>query len=135
LFTVPSAFVKILDRDLVAAGIATLEKRKNGKLYVAKRDDRGLSIDVHALRHTFNSLLAAADVSLRVRQILMRHVSSGTLTDDVYSDAKLLDLWGALDKLPTLILKPLGSGQPLRKTGTPDTPTVCTPVCHADGNF
>src|SRR5262249_46308628 len=40
VFNVPSALVKILDRDLVAAGIARRIK-VNGKWRVDKRDDRG----------------------------------------------------------------------------------------------
>jgi integrase len=42
---VPKALVKILDRDLKMAGIA-------------KRDERGRTIDVHAMRHTFGTLLS-----------------------------------------------------------------------------
>jgi hypothetical protein len=47
LFDVPDKLCKILSRDLRAAGIP-------------KRDDRGRSIDVHALRHTFGTLLYEA---------------------------------------------------------------------------
>ncbi len=114
---VPSALVKILNRDMVAAGLARIE-RQNGKRRVAKRDNRGRSFDVHGFRHTFNSLLAAAGVSLRARQVLMRHATSGTLTDDVYSDAKLLDLRGALAKLPALPLKRPAEDTRERATGT-----------------
>ena len=45
LFTVPRDLVRILDRDLAAAGIP-------------KRDDRGRTLDVHALRHSFGTLLS-----------------------------------------------------------------------------
>ncbi len=105
LLDVPAGLVKILDRDLAAAGLA-------------KRDQRGRTIDVHAFRHTFNSLLAAAGVPLRTRQVLMRHASSGTLTDDVYSDPAVLDLRGALAKLPALPLHDKPHAGRGRATGT-----------------
>ena len=52
IFTVPAGLVRILDRDLVAAGIA-------------KRDERGRTVDVHAMRHTFGTLLSKGGVSPR----------------------------------------------------------------------
>jgi integrase len=88
VFTVPAALVKILNRDMRLAGIP-------------KRDDRGRTIDVHALRHTFGTLLARGGVPLRTAQQLMRH-SDPKLTANVYTDARLLDVHGALDVLPTL---------------------------------
>lgn len=45
VFTVPRQLVKILDRDLKAAGIP-------------KEDERGRTVDVHALRLTFGTLLS-----------------------------------------------------------------------------
>jgi integrase len=87
LFTIPKAFCKTLDRDLKAAGIP-------------KRDDRGRTIDVHALRHTFGTLLSKAGVSPRVAQAAMRH-SSLDLTMNVYTDPRLLDVQGAVESLPS----------------------------------
>jgi integrase len=113
----PPGLVKALDRDLVAAGLATIERLTDGRRRVVKRDNRGRSFDVHGFRHTFNSLLAAAGVPLRTRQVLMRH-RSGTLTDDVYSDRQLLDLRGALDKLPALPLDDRPDAERLSATGT-----------------
>ena len=55
LFTVPTSLVKILDRDMLAAGID-------------KRDERGRTIDVHALRHSFGTLLSKGGVSPRTAQ-------------------------------------------------------------------
>ena len=81
-------FVKVLDRDLAAAGIP-------------KRDERGRSIDVHALRHTYCSLLSAGGVAPRTAQAAMRH-SSIDLTMNVYTDPRVLDVAGALDSLPSL---------------------------------
>ena len=90
LFNVPRQFVKTLDRDLAAAGIA-------------KRDERGRTVDVHALRHTFGTLLSAGGVAPRTAQQAMRH-SHIDLTMNVYTDPKLLDLAGAVELLPSLPL-------------------------------
>ncbi len=90
LFKIPKAFCKILNRDLKAAGIP-------------KRDDRGRTIDVHALRHTFGTNLSKAGVSPRVAQAAMRH-SSIDLTMNVYTDPRLLDVQGAVESLPSMTL-------------------------------
>jgi integrase len=49
LFTVPTALVRILNHDLKAAGIP-------------KRDDRGRTLDVHALRHNADSRMMPTGV-------------------------------------------------------------------------
>jgi integrase len=92
LFTVPKELVKILNRDLKLAGIA-------------KADDRGRTIDVHALRTTFGTLLSKGGVTPRTAQAAMRH-SDIDLTMNVYTDPRLLDISGALDVLPGLSLNP-----------------------------
>ncbi len=86
LFNVPSSILRVLDRDLKAAGIP-------------KRDDRGRTLDVHALRHTFGTHLRKAGVPLRTAQAAMRH-SSPTLTANIYTDPRLLDVHGAVEALP-----------------------------------
>jgi integrase len=113
LFNVPTGLVRILDRDLAAAGIP-------------KRDDRGRTIDVHAMRHTFASHLVAAGVAPRVAQAAMRH-SSLELTMQLYTDPRLLDVAGALDRLPAL---PGAESMPeaARATGTDDSIPVALPV-------
>ena len=58
---------------------------------------------MHAFRTTFNSLLAGAGVPLTTRRILMRHAAEG-IADEHYADTKLIDLRGALDRLPELAL-------------------------------
>lgn len=113
LFDVPAGLVRIFDRDLKAAGIA-------------KRDERGRTLDVHALRTTFATLLSKGGVPLRTAQAAMRH-SDPRLTANVYTDPKLLDVAGSLDALPSL---PLGRGpdadtERVRATGT------VGPQCHA----
>ncbi len=106
VFNVPTGFIRIFDRDLTAAKIA-------------KRDDRDRTLDVHALRTTFGTLLSKGGVSLRTAQAAMRH-SDPSLTANVYTDPKLLDVHGALDALPNLPLDagPVVEQERLRATGT-----------------
>ena len=107
LFAVPSGLVRILDRDLRAAGIP-------------KRDERGRTIDVHALRTTFGTLLSKGGVAPRTAQAAMRH-SCIDLTMNTYTDPKLLDVQGAVDSLPMLQLPTdlsTRQRQTLRATGT-----------------
>ncbi len=108
LFNVPKGLVRILDRDLRTAGIA-------------KRDERGRTIDVHALRHTFGTLLSKGGVAPRTAQAALRH-SKIDLTMNVYTDPRLLDTHGALDTLPSLDLypPPLTERAKMRATGTDD---------------
>ena len=129
LFDVPDKLSKILNRDLKAAGIA-------------KRDDRGRVLDVHALRHTFGTLLSKGGVSPRTAQAAMRH-SKIDLTMNVYTDPRLMDVAGALDALPTLSLAAEQTNSVLA-TGTDDsgsrmvsnlvTPTV-TPTPYKSGQI
>jgi integrase len=88
LFGVPTGLIRILDRDLQAAGIP-------------KRDDRGRTVDVHAMRGTFGSLLAAAGTSPIVLKTLMRHAELST-TLKHYVDPRLLDAAGAVSALPAI---------------------------------
>jgi integrase len=106
VFNVPAALVKILDRDLRLAGIP-------------KRDDRGRTLDVHALRTTFGTLLSKGGVAPRTAQAAMRH-SDIDLTMNVYTDPRLLDVGGALDVLPSLPLGGDRAAEPeaVRATGT-----------------
>ncbi len=106
LFDVPAGLVRIFDRDLDAAGIP-------------KRDDRGRTLDVHALRTTFGTLLSRGGVPLRTAQDAMRH-SDPKLTANVYTDPRLLDVHGALDALPKLPLDadPEPARERARATGT-----------------
>ncbi len=62
LFYVPKGLLRILDRDLKLAGIP-------------KVDERGRTVDIHALRHTFGTHLSKAGVAPRVAQAAMRHSS------------------------------------------------------------
>ena len=104
LFVVAESLGKILDRDLLAAGID-------------KADERGRTIDVHALRHSFGTLLSKGGVTPRTAQAAMRH-SNIDLTMNVYTDPKLLDVQGALDSLPSLDLNPSPSNDRATKRAT-----------------
>ena len=108
LFDVPRGLIRILDRDLDAAGIP-------------KVDERGRTLDVHALRHTFGTLLSKGGVAPRTAQAAMRH-SDIDLTMGVYTDPKLLDVQGALNSLPALPLDSQPNDERLRATGTDDEP-------------
>jgi integrase len=105
LFAVPRQMVKTLDRDLRVAGIA-------------KEDDRGRTVDFHALRHSFGTLLSSCGVAPRTAQQAMRH-STIDLTMNTYTDPRLLDV--AIDSLPLLPLSgsltPPGADRE-RATGT-----------------
>jgi len=104
LFTVPAGLVRILNRDLEMAGIP-------------KKDDRGRTVDVHALRHTMGTHLSKGNVPPRTAQMAMRH-SSIDLTMNVYTDPRLLDVRKALDALPDLPLGERESGAAQKATGT-----------------
>ena len=117
---------KILDRDLVAAGLARRVEVAPGKWKIDKQDERGRTIDVHALRTTFGTLLSKAGVAPRTAQAAMRH-STIDLTMNTYTDPKLLDVAGAIEALPEL---PLVGGGPyeadneiidVKATGTDDS--------------
>ena len=89
LFDVPASMIRVFDLDVAAAGIA-------------KVDERGRTVDVHALRHTFASHLMAAGVAPRTAQAAMRH-STLELTTRTYTDPKLLDVAGAVNSLPGVV--------------------------------
>ena len=128
VFTVPGALVKILDRDLVLAGLARRVKAR-GKWRIDKRDELGRTLDVHALRHTFGTLLSKGGVTPRTAQAAMRH-SDIKLTMNVYTDPALLDVRGALDALPALPLDGnQGASEAARATGTEDEAGKFAPVC------
>ena len=112
VFHVSSQLRAILDRDLKLAGIP-------------KRDDRGRTVDVHALRHTFGTHLSKGGVAPRTAQAAMRH-SSIDLTMNVYTDPRLLDVHGALDALPVLALKGIESPTPnSHPSAAADAPSEC----------
>ncbi len=124
VFDVPAGLVRIFDRDLKAASIP-------------KRDERGRTLDVHALRTTFGTLLSRGGVPLRTAQAAMRH-SDPSLTANVYTDPKLLDVAGRSTALPSLPLaaEPDAARGRARATGTEATgrPFVALPVALTECN-
>ncbi len=89
VFDVPVSMGNVFNADCKATGIS-------------KRDGAGRVVDVHALRHTFGTLLAKAGVSLQVAQRAMRH-STPALTANVYTHLGLLDVAGAVNAMPPMI--------------------------------
>ena len=128
IVNVPASLVRTLDRDLQAAGIP-------------KRDERGRVVDVHALRHSFGTMLSRNGVAPRTAQAALRH-STIDLTMNVYTDPKLLDIHGALESLPKFDLEndPRPERIALKSTGTDPNPlslvapTVAPDVARNVGN-
>ena len=94
LCVVPGGFIRVFDRDLEEAGIA-------------KHDERGRTVDIHALRHAFGTHLSKNGVAPRTAQAAMRH-SKLELTMNVYTDPELLDVAGAVEALPALTVPESG---------------------------
>ena len=121
LFDVPKQLIKAFNRDLLAAD-------------VDKQDDQGRTLDVHALRTSFATLLSVGGVAPRTAQAAMRH-SKIDLTMNTYTDPRLLDVAGAMDALPPLPLGAKPAAPELqRATGTDDrtlvAPTVAPNAVH-----
>jgi len=86
--------------------VRTLPSMESHKRYLANAgiafvDDRNRRVDFHALRHTYGSLLAKAGIAPRVAMSLMRHTDM-RLTMNVYTDPKIFDMAGAVEKLPAM---------------------------------
>ena len=93
-----SCTIKAFDRDLAAAGIA-------------KHDERGWVLDIHALRKTYTSWLQRAGASLRQAQALARHRDPKMTAND-YTDTDLLDLADCVAALPSLRPAPTAGETP-----------------------
>ncbi len=124
LFAVPASLLRVLNLDLKAAGIP-------------KKDHRGRTVDVHAMRTTLATMLNKSGVAPRTAQEIMRH-SDIRLTMEAYTDAKLLDVSGALDVLPKLspTRPPEKAPAAMRATGTdgalpPVLPLAGAPNVHS----
>jgi len=108
--------LKAFDRDLAAAGIA-------------KHDDRGRVLAIHALRGTFITDLAKDGVHPRTAQLLARH-SDIKLTMGAYTDPYLLDAAGAVAALPSLRSPTPEAAEIRRAAGAENTPAeVCVKLC------
>ncbi len=87
VFNVPS--LKIFKSDLKRAGIPY-------------KDARGNRRDFHSLRKLFGTLLQVQGTAPRVAQEMMRH-SDRKLTDQIYTDIRLLPKKAAIDTLPDFL--------------------------------
>jgi integrase len=109
VFDVSVGLIKRFNADCRRAGIA-------------KRDDRGRSVDVHSLRTTFGTYLATAGVGPRLTEQLIRH-SDIHLTMQVYTDPMLFDLQGAVESLrsvsPSVSRIEDTNRQPMSSASTP----------------
>ncbi len=91
------------DSERVLRAIPNMEghKRYLERAGIAYLDDRNRRVDFHSLRHTYGSLLAKAGVAPRVAMSLMRHTDM-RLTMNVYTDPRIFDMAGAVEKLTAL---------------------------------
>src|SRR5262249_52503500 len=80
---------------------ATYRKDAEKRAGIPWRDAQGPLASFHALRKTFATYLALADVPLRVAMEMMR-VTDAKLLTGVYTDAKLFNTAAAADRLPRL---------------------------------
>lgn len=96
LFDMPGKMTKVFDADLVFAGVATRDSK--GKIH--KRDAHGRTLDIHALRHSFCTMVAQSGVNMQTAQRLMRHASPAMTAR--YTHLTLRDLGNAIAKLPAL---------------------------------
>ena len=101
---------KMLKRDLGTARAIWLEeadtdkerKRCESSDFLKYVDSRSRYADFHALRHTFVTNLARANVDPKTAQTLARH-SSIQLTMDIYTHIDKKQQVDAIDSLPSLI--------------------------------
>jgi hypothetical protein len=128
LFYVPDKLVRILYRDLKAAGIPKLDRR-------------GRIVDVHAFRGTFGTHLARGGVDPVTLKTLTRHGRIETALK-FYIDDALLETDQAVAKLPALSAGPASSSLgPLAESSTrsvaPDvapTPGRSSPPVSVSGH-
>ena len=100
------------ENERVLKSMASMESHKRylSQAGIPFKDGLGRRVDFHALRHTFGSMLAKAGIAPRVAMSLMRHTDM-RLTMNVYTDAGVLDLSGAVDSLPH-VDRPAGAPSP-----------------------
>lgn len=75
----------------------------------------GRKLDLHALRTTYGTMLAASGVNIRTAMELMRHTDI-RLTTKTYTDVRLLDTAGAANRLPHIDMTP--GAERMKATGT-----------------
>ena len=104
--------------DLIAAGIDF-------------EDEMGRRVDFHALRMTYNMLIATAGANGRTAMELMRHPDP-KMTFDNYNDPTKLPKWQVVNALPALLRK--NDNDTLQSTHLPDFsgPDVSRAVTYAE---
>jgi integrase len=104
---------KMVRQDLADARAAWLKEvetdedehtRRMKSDFLTRKSAADESVDFHALRHSFITLLASSGVHPKLAQQLARH-STITLTMDRYSHCQLRDLTTAVETLPALTPK------------------------------
>lgn len=114
-FKMPSkqARPKVMKRDLESARSTWLESLQDPEVvkemiksdFLVYKDSQGRFADFHSLRHATGSFLAAAGVSPKVAQAIMRH-SDINLTMSLYSHSFREDEAKAVENLPDLSKRP-----------------------------
>jgi len=95
---------EVSDNDRVFPSIPSIyiHRKYLAAAGISWRDEDGRQADFHALRHTYGTLLSKAGVAPRVAMELMRHTDM-RLTMKTYTDPRIFDLAGAVEKLPLAI--------------------------------
>jgi len=87
LFDLPGSMIRVFDADLTAAEIE-------------KTDPQGRTLDIHALRHSFCTIVGRSGINMQTAQRLMRHATPAMTAR--YTHLTLTDLDGAMATLPAL---------------------------------
>ncbi len=108
-----------------AADMIRIDLDACGIPYVIQGPDGPLYADAHALRHSFIALLDKSGATLKEAMQLARH-SDPKLTASVYGRARLQDLAGAVDRIPTFAMSkgPNASEIEMAATGTDGKPVA-----------
>ena len=101
LFELPTSITKTFNKDLVHAGLATVEKREDRCDKFHKTNQRGESLDFHSLRHTFITNVSLSGATMVETAKAARH-SDPRLTLKVYSHVDLQALSNAVNRLPQI---------------------------------
>jgi hypothetical protein len=96
-------FANWLRKDKRTADYEAATRRKSQFLPYVTED--GAYADFHAFRHTYISGIVASGASVKTAQTLARH-STVELTVGRYAHARLHDLQGAVESLPSLVPSP-----------------------------
>lgn len=104
-----------VEGDKVFTSVPTMEEHKAylAAAGIAWEDSEGRRADLHAMRHTYGTLLSKSGVSPREAMELMRHTDL-RLTMKVYTDPRIFDLSSAVERLPI----PAVSVSAISATGT-----------------